>query len=167
MMHRILLLILSFFLCNILSAQFKQNDTLFFVRELNDSLYHRVFIDTNKKGDRLPIFDSKNISRYIIHESTINEFVRKLSTGKYPALKDKKLEEITLEMMVNSTDDEMKNKLTKSQVFVSKNATLFEAKEKMANNQWSQDVFVTETGNATESVIGWITNNKIAELAKV
>jgi hypothetical protein len=32
-------------------AQFKQNDTLFFVREKNDSFYHRVFIDTNKKSE--------------------------------------------------------------------------------------------------------------------
>ena len=125
------------------------------------------FIDTNKKGERLPIFDKQISVRYIIHESTINEFARKLGTAKYPGLKDKKLEEITLDLMVNSSDEEMKNKLIKSLVFVSKNATLFEAKEKMTSSQWSQDIFVTENGNATEPAIGWITNNKITELAKV
>lgn len=49
-MRKIPLLILSVCVCGIISAQFKQNDTLFFIRELNDSLYHRVFIDTNKKS---------------------------------------------------------------------------------------------------------------------
>ena len=125
------------------------------------------FIDTNKKGDRLPILNTEKIVRYILHESTINEFARKLSSGKYPALKDKKFEEIALVLMIDSTDEEMKNKLTKSLVFVSKTATLFEAKEKMESNQWSQDVFVTENGNAAEPIIGWITNNKISELSKV
>ncbi len=125
------------------------------------------FVDTNKKGDRLPIINTGNVIRYIIHESSMNEFVRKLSGGKYAALKDKKLEEITLEEMINSTDDEMKNKIIKSLVFVAKSATLFEAKEKMAGNQLSQDVFVTETGSPEEPIIGWVTNNKIAELSKI
>src|ERR1039457_1081470 len=61
------------------------------------------FIDDNKKGDRLPVFNDKNIVRYIVHESTMNEFVRKFSTGKYDLLKDKKLEEISLEQMINDT----------------------------------------------------------------
>jgi len=136
-------------------------------KDINVSKDLLDFIDNNKKGDRLPVFDNKAVCRYIIHQSTLNEFIRRLSTGKYPNIKDKTLEEITLDHMVNNSDEEMKNKLTKSQVFVSKDATLFEAKEKMTGNKWSQDVFVTDTGKATEPVIGWITNNKIAELSKI
>lgn len=125
------------------------------------------FIDSNKKGDRLPILDSKKGVRCIIHESTLNEFVRKLSIKKFETLEEKKLEEITLEELINSTDDEMKNKITKSVEFVSKNATLFDANEKMKLNKYCQDVFVTENGEPTEGIIGWITNNKIAEFCKI
>lgn len=131
------------------------------------------FIDTNQKGERLPIFNSKNVIRYIIHESLINEFVRKLASAKYEALKEKKLEEITLDDLVNKTDTEInkdsdiKQRLIKSAEFVSKTATLYEANEKLKANKFCQDVFVTENGIVSEAVIGWITNNRIAELAKV
>lgn len=125
------------------------------------------FIDENKKGDRLPILNDKNILRYIIHESTLNEFVRKFSTGNYDLLKATKLEEISLDQMINNTDGDLKNKIIKSAAFVSKSATLFEANQKMINNPLCQDVFVTDSGNENETVIGWITNNRIAELAKV
>lgn len=125
------------------------------------------FIDTNKKGDRLPIFDDKKAIRYIIHESTMNEFVRKFISGKYLQLSDKKLSDISLDQMINYTDDVIKGKITQSLAFVSKSATLFEANQKLTSNSLCQDVFVTENGIASEEVTGWITNNKIAELAKV
>lgn len=50
-MIRLPLLFLLLFAYGTSSAQFKQNDTLFFVREKNDSLYHRGFIDTNKNSE--------------------------------------------------------------------------------------------------------------------
>jgi hypothetical protein len=125
------------------------------------------FIDDNNNGERLPIIDSKNVVRYIIHQSSINEFARKLIAGKYDALKGKSLGDITLEQVINSTDDEMKNKIRNSISFVSKNATLLEVKEKMKANIGSQDVIVTENGLPAEAVIGWITNNKIIEMSKV
>ena len=125
------------------------------------------FMDTNKKGERLPIFNDKKVLRYIIHESTVNEFVRKLISSKYDQLKDKKPEDISLEQMINNTNDDLKNKITKSASYISKTATLFEASQKLINNPLCQDVFVTETGNQNEEIIGWITNNKISELAKV
>lgn len=65
-MRKIPLLIISVFLCSILSAQFKQNDTLFFVRELNDSMYHRVFIDTNKKSAFYTYVSDFNITGFHI-----------------------------------------------------------------------------------------------------
>lgn len=125
------------------------------------------FIDTNKKGDRLPIFNEKKVIRFIIHESTMNEFVRKFTTANYKQLLDKKLEDISLDQMINNTDDDLKSKITRSSAFVSKSATLFEANQKLLNNSLCQDVFVTENGISSEEVIGWITNNKIAELAQV
>jgi hypothetical protein len=126
------------------------------------------FMDDPKNlGDRLPVFDPKNCIRYIIHESTLNEFARKLSSAKYPNLKDKAIDTITLAQMVNNADDDMHNKLINCLIFVAKTATLLEAKEKMQANKWSQDVFVTDNGIASEPVIGWITNNKIVEMSKI
>jgi len=49
-MIKILFFFLSLFIYGASFAQFKQNDTLFFVRDKNDSFYHRIFIDTNKKS---------------------------------------------------------------------------------------------------------------------
>jgi hypothetical protein len=45
------LIVLFLFASEISFAQFKLNDTLFFAREKNDSFYHRLFIDTNKKSE--------------------------------------------------------------------------------------------------------------------
>jgi hypothetical protein len=46
------LILLSFLsLCECAVGQFKQNDTLFFVRRKTGSFYHRVFIDTNKQSE--------------------------------------------------------------------------------------------------------------------
>jgi hypothetical protein len=126
------------------------------------------FIDKNNKGDRLPILDSKNVARYIIHESTLDEFARKLPGGVvYPQLKDRALASINLGQLINDSDPDMKNKVTNSITFISINATLLEAKKKMDDNQWSQDAIVTENGLASEPVIGWITNNKISDWSKV
>lgn len=125
------------------------------------------FIDLNQKGDRLPILDSKKAVRCIIHESTLNEFARKLTLKKFETLAEKTLDVITLEELTNNTDEEMKMKITKSAEFVSKTATLFDANEKMKLNKYCQDVFVTENGKAEEEIIGWVTNNKVAEFCKI
>ncbi len=126
------------------------------------------FIDSNKKGDRLPILDSKKSVRCIIHESTLNEFARKLTLKKFESLADKSLDVISLEQLINNTDEEMKKKITQSAEFVSKTATLFDANEKMKLNKYCQDVFVTENGKAEEEIIiGWITNNRVAEFCKI
>ena len=50
-MLKIVLIFYCLFLFKDISfAQFKQNHTLFFVRYKNGSLYHRIFVDTNKKS---------------------------------------------------------------------------------------------------------------------
>lgn len=48
MNSKILLSIVLSFSFQFLFAQFKQNDTLFFVREVSADVYHAVFIDSNK-----------------------------------------------------------------------------------------------------------------------
>lgn len=49
-MRKIFLLLVSFLIYGMLPAQFKVNDTLFFVREINGSYYQCVFLDTNKNS---------------------------------------------------------------------------------------------------------------------
>lgn len=50
-MLKIPLFFLFLFVHGISFAQFKLNDTLFFVRDKNDEFYHRIFIDTNKRSE--------------------------------------------------------------------------------------------------------------------
>ncbi|MES2332352.1 MAG: hypothetical protein V4539_22285 [Bacteroidota bacterium] len=50
-MLKIILLFLFLFVHGISPAQFKLNDTLFFLRDKNDEFYHRIFIDTNKRSE--------------------------------------------------------------------------------------------------------------------
>ena len=125
------------------------------------------FINSNKKGERLPILDNNNILRYIIHKSTLTDFAFNLSVKKYPKIADKTPETATLADAINSSDSEMLTSLTKGAAFVSKAATVFDVQQKIINNSLCQDVFVTETGKDSEPIIGWITNSKIEELAKV
>jgi hypothetical protein len=63
------------------SAQFKLNDTLFFVRDKNPEYYHRIFIDTNKKSEFYSL-----VSNFIIANFDIDTYKRSL---KY--LQSKKL----------------------------------------------------------------------------
>lgn len=42
-----------------------------------------------------------------------------------------------------------------------------QASAKMETVEHCQDVFVTETGTAAEPVVGWLTNNEIAEALQV
>ncbi|MBS1578612.1 MAG: hypothetical protein JST29_03085, partial [Bacteroidetes bacterium] len=50
-MSKLLLLIVFAFISKINFAQFKLNDTLFFVRDSNQFYYHKIFIDTNKTSE--------------------------------------------------------------------------------------------------------------------
>jgi hypothetical protein len=52
-------------------------------------------------------------------------------------------------------------------VWISKDGTLADAKEKMMGLPGCQDVFVTATGQNTEPVLGWLTNADIATKARM
>jgi hypothetical protein len=65
-MIRIAFLFLLFFAYGISFAQFKQNDTLFFLRDKNDSFYHRIFIDTNKKSEYYSYVSDFTIAKFDI-----------------------------------------------------------------------------------------------------
>ncbi len=121
------------------------------------------FIQSNAKGERLPIFNSNKSLRYILHESLINDyfvqFLIKTPGGD--------LTKVTLEEFKNSDSEKIRNGIIKSAEFVSVKSNLYDVQQLMLNNKFCEDVFVTSSGNATGEVIGWITNNRLAEYVKV
>lgn len=80
---------------------------------------------------------------------------------------DKKLEEYTLDDLLKCDDVDLVKNVKEGAGFVGENANLLEAQNVMNSSKNCQDVFVTDNGNKDGAVIGWITNGKIAELAKV
>ena len=65
------------------------------------------------------------------------------------------------------TDEKIKNTLTRSIGFIPIKSNLLEAKRVIDATEECQDVFVTESGKASEPVQGLITNNRIFQYAKV
>lgn len=139
----------------------KKDEEIFIKADMID------FINSNNKGDRLPIFDDKNVLRYIVHLSTLNDFAIKCNDKKFDKLKDKELPKITMKDVLENSDAETAKRFLSGAGFVSKNANLLDAQAIIVNNPYCQDVLVTETGSKSEPVMGWITNNKITELARL
>lgn len=132
------------------------------------------FFETNKNIERLPIMNDKYVIRYILHKSLITDFALNIKLDKIkiplPAATpttNKTLDLITLDDLINKSNDEYKLSVTKSAEFVSKDASLLEVQNKINNSRYCQDVFVTDDGSANNPVIGWITNNKVQEMGKV
>lgn len=113
-----------------------------------------------EKRNRLPILEN-NILKYIIHLSVFDRFIRNQIT------RSADFSLLTIANMAKSTDENIKNSLETGAAFISLEANLFEAKKKMDDNTFCNDVFVTKTGNPTEEVLGWITDKIINENAKV
>lgn len=134
------------------------------------------FFETNKNIERLPIMDDKYVIRYILHKSLITDFALNIKLDKIkiplpattpPTAANKTLDLITLDDLINKSNDGYKLSAIKSAEFVSKDDSLLEVQNKINNSKYCQDVFVTEDGSATKPVIGWITNNKVIELGRV
>ncbi len=56
--------------------------------------------------------------------------------------------------------------VARSLAFVSKNATLGDAKAVMEKTKNCQDVFVTENGTPDEPMLGWLPNTEISKFTK-
>lgn len=115
----------------------------------------------DSKFDRLPILDSTNTFRYILTGSALNRCV--VQKGLNLAGADAGY---TLEQLFTA-EPSMKDRFTNLAVFVNDSATLGDAKKAMDSVKSCRDVFVTKNGNATEPVIGWITNNKLLSESEV
>ena len=134
------------------------------------------FFETNKNIERLPIMDDKYVIRYILHKSLITDFALNIKLDKIkiplptttpPTAANKTLDLITLDDLINKSNDGYKLSVIKSVEFVSKDATLLVVQNKINNSKYCQDVFVTEDGSSSKPIIGWVTNNKVIELGRV
>jgi hypothetical protein len=110
---------------------------------------------------RIPVIDAKGAILYIIHENTLHKFIAKIVTD---ASTDLTLNAATLQDLLN--DPELGPLLTLF-VIVPSSFTLVDAKNKIDKLPGCQDAFVTQTGKRTESIIGWVTDARVAEFARV
>lgn len=103
---------------------------------------------------RLPLLLPDGVVVYILHRQPLDSFLADQSPT--PA------KELTFGDLLLSSHGE---RVRHAAGFVSKAATLGEAKSHMEAKAHCQDVFITESGKPTERVLGWLTNNAIQEAA--
>ena len=118
-------------------------------------------LESEKKGNRLPILTAQGQPLHVIHRSFVDRFIsKKAKEGLTPD----QLKNLTLADLLK--DPEFQKLTTATFAVVPSSATLADAKSAMeALKPWCQDVFViSSTG---EPVIGWITNSIIEANARV
>lgn len=103
---------------------------------------------------RIPVFTKSRIAQYIIHESVLYHF--SLEFQKEAFLKD----------LLDYEGGKYEKIISSTFAVVSKNATLAFAKSAMERvrqetGEPCQDVFVTETGDKGEPVLGWLSDKRI------
>lgn len=108
----------------------------------------------NNNWRRAPILDG-NKPRCVVHLKSIDRFLR------LKHLEGKKIEDLKL---TDILDDESFSKLFKNTfVTLGPNATLADVSKKMYAVRHCKDIFITENGGPEEKVLGWITDNDIAD----
>jgi hypothetical protein len=103
---------------------------------------------------RLPVVGHNSHPKYIIHRSTLFEYIAdEMMSGKTKEI----IYKLTLEEVLNTNSD-IKKTFSSTFVTIRPEANLLEANNKMKAKHGSQDIFVTNNGTKDEPMIGWITN---------
>jgi hypothetical protein len=110
---------------------------------------------------RIAVVDSKGAAVYIIHDNTLYRFITKVSIDASRGLT---LDAATLQDLL--ADAELGPLLTNF-VVVPSSFTLADAKTKIDKAPGCRDAFVTLTGKRSEPIIGWITDVRLAQFARV
>jgi hypothetical protein len=106
-----------------------------------------------ENASRLPIVDAGRRPKYMIHESSLDKYEK--AGGS---------EADTLETFIARQKAEGRQfGLGGAFVVVAEDATIAEAKRKMEQKPFCQDIFVTARGTADEPLIGWVSNVRLAE----
>lgn len=117
--------------------------------------YERILIVENNKSFRL-----------LIYRSMIEKYLSKFALSPTPLPNGKAAADLTLKDLLDS-DPSFLQLFTKVVDFVGETATLATAKGKMDAIEHCNDVFVTKTGQRIEPIMGWITDNTVAENSRV
>ena len=119
-------------------------------------------IRENTQGhNRLPIIDATGRAVFIAHRSTIDTFIANQALNNVSAAA---LEQLTIENM--KADALSLYETIKAMAFVGRGASIADAKRAMDSVRNCRDVFVTESGNASEPIIGWVSNIDITRLSR-
>jgi len=137
---------------------------LIYDEKKNEKIYDILKYEQFEPYNRFAFFNSDGTAKYIIHRSLFNRFI---SSKVENNLSIEEIKELTLEDLVENSDDTIKNVLKNSFAIVSINATLLDAKVKIDSIPECLDVFITTNGATYEKVEGLITNNIILKEANV
>jgi hypothetical protein len=141
------------------------------IKLIKDIIEGNLDKDKDNKRNRLPILNNKMHPKYMVHRSTINEFIVKatiLSAAAAPATSPPAApqpEDLTLQDMIE--DQAFTNTVVNSFRTVKETSTLAEVKAFIDDVKECSDVFVTEDGGQNTKVLGWITNVIVAEKSVV
>ena len=106
---------------------------------------------------RVPILKQDDVALYVVHESLLLSYAQNLGvSANDPVFLAKTLEDLR-------GVDELKE-LSEAIAFVSDKATLGDARARMQAVSGCNDVFVTTSGQASETLLGWLTNSLLATL---
>jgi hypothetical protein len=111
------------------------------------------------KITRLPITDSAGVVMYIVHQSMLFRFIADKVLTKSGA----DVTKLTLQDLID--DAETKSNVTNIAYGPVKTTVAF-AKAAMDQQRGCQDFIVTQTGQKTEPMLGWLTNVDIGQLSK-
>ncbi len=125
--------------------------------ETDDQVNLKARLIDQLKGpiSRLPVLEPDGSVKYMIHESELYRFIYESSIAA-PAGQDFAIEKATLADFL--AFDGMLDIVTKTFAFVGQDGTLADAKAALDKVADGQDVFVTESGQPREPMIGWLAN---------
>jgi hypothetical protein len=108
-------------------------------------LYNKL---TTHKVTRLPIINSKNQIKYIVHESKINSYILNNNIDA---------KNISLKTFLEDNNQfNIKNNEDRKFIIVSQNISLEDAQKKLRECISCKDIFVTESGKEEEEIMGWV-----------
>jgi predicted lipoprotein len=111
---------------------------------------------------RIPVLDQNDVSMFIIHESLLYQYGAVADNPPDVPIAAQR----TLRNFLNYNNNSMRDRVSNTRAFVSASASLADAKTAMDKVNGCQDVFVTQTGQSTEPVLGMLTNVDILNYAK-
>ncbi len=107
--------------------------------------------------NRLPVVKADGAAQFIIHLSTLTDFLAQKAAQNPPVAPA--IADLTIAHL-KSGDADLYDSILKFGC-VRRTATLAEAKAVLESKSGNADVFVTENGKDSEALIGWVTNVEI------